>query len=90
MKALTQEQILSKAIDCLYDYINNADLDKETNIDIIFGDDCTPDEIETIKRIGKSFLSFSVLYDYDIVSAEQLEFILEDFKSKLEPVKNND
>jgi hypothetical protein len=85
----TQEQItvLEKGIQTLSDYIQNADLENETSIDLIFGDDLSESEIEYIEQLGSKFISFSALEDKDIVSQEELEQIVSDFSGELASLK---
>jgi hypothetical protein len=87
----TQEQItvLEKGIQALNDYIQNADLENETSIDLIFGDDLSESEIEYMEQIGNNFISFSALEDNDIVSQEELEQIVSDFSGELDNLKSN-
>jgi hypothetical protein len=87
----TQKQItvLEKGIQALNDYIQNADLENETTIDLIFGTDLTDDEMEYIEQLGNNFISFSVLEDNDIVSQEELEQIVSDFSGELDNLKSN-
>jgi hypothetical protein len=85
-----QEQIIAveKGIQNLNSYIQNADLENETSVDLIFGDDLTESEIEFIEELGNNFDSFSILQDNDIVSAEQLEQIVSDFNTELDNLTN--
>ena len=82
----TQEQItaLKKGINNLTDYIKNADLESETSVDLVFGDDLTESEIEYLDDLGNNFDSFSVFHESDFVTAEQLELIITDFNSELD------
>ena len=85
-----QEKIsaLEKGIESLNDFIKNADLENETSVDLIFGDDLSESEFEFIENLGNKFDSFSILEDIDIVTAEQLEEIVSDFSGELENLKS--
>lgn len=87
----TQEKItaLEKGIETLNDFIKNADLENETSVDLIFGDDLSESEIEFIEELGNNHDSFSLLQDIDVISAEQLEEIVSLFSSELDTLKSN-
>ena len=88
MNANIQVQVLNQAISSLSFFIKNADLTKETNIDLIFGDDMGQSAIDALQEIASSFDSYQYLQNNEIVTAGQLEEILSDFTSELETLKS--
>lgn len=87
----TQEKItaLEKGIETLNHFIQNADLENTSSVDLIFSDDLTESEIEFIEELGNNHDSFSLLQDVDVISEEQLEEIVSLFSSELDNLKSN-
>lgn len=87
----TQEKItaLEKGIETLNHFIQNADLENTSSVDLIFSDDLTESEIEYIEELGNNHDSFSLLQDVDVISEEQLEEIVSLFSSELDNLKSN-
>lgn len=81
--------VLEKGIEILNDFIKNADLENETSVDLIFGDDLSESEFEFIEELGNNHDSFSLLQDVDVISAEQIEEIVSLFSSELDNLKSN-